>query len=168
MQELHQTTIKILNREIENLNSENGMVTPKVMKTAFQKKGFGLPYRLRLGRLQEDGCHLTPETTGDVIRVLRDIMSVNRINLYDRPNYVQSYISLDDLSDNLSSDFRIESSSSNSGADGQPGQMNWVPESSTKYTVRCSDCPENTGGQSDCLFLLHQNLFVASLKLLSF
>ena len=122
MQELHQTTIEILNREIENLNSENGMVTPKVMKTAFQKKGFGLPYRLRLGRLQEDGCHLTPETTGDVIRVLRDIMSVNRINLYDQPNYAQSYISLDELSDNSSdnigSDLKIESSSSDSGASG--------------------------------------------------
>ena len=91
MQALHQQTVELLNHEINAINDSNGMRTPTVSKNVFQKKGAGLPYRLRTPRLQSDGCHLTPESTGEWIQVLRDCMGVNRVQLYNKNSYGEAY-----------------------------------------------------------------------------
>ena len=100
MQSLHQKTIEILNDNIIKFNQDNGMQTPKGAKVVYQKKGAGLPYRLRSSRMQPDGCHLTPETTGEWIKLLKDTMNTNRIKLQDKPSYGLAYSSpCDRLSD---------------------------------------------------------------------
>ena len=90
MQILHQDTIHMLNNRIIAFNTENGMHTPKLAKYVFQKKGANLPYRLRLPRLKEDGVHLTEDTTGMWVRCMRDAFDINRMKLYNKPDFCES------------------------------------------------------------------------------
>ena len=87
MQNLHQDTIHLLNNRIIEFNMENEMCTPKLAKFVFQKKGENLPYRLRHSRLKEDGVHPTEDTIGMWVRCMRDIFEMNRMKLYNNPDF---------------------------------------------------------------------------------
>lgn len=79
MQFRHEESIKILNSYIDRLNSYYHMQTPRLAGYVFQKMGEGLGFRFRQNRLSDDGCHPTPDTVDEWIKIMREAMDTNRI-----------------------------------------------------------------------------------------
>ena len=96
MQTNHEESIKILNSYIDRLNFHYHMQTPRLANYVFQKRGEGLGFRFRQNRLSEDGCHPTPATVDEWIKIMREAMDTNRIRFQ---SHYSDFVDLEDVAD---------------------------------------------------------------------
>ena len=72
------------------------MQTPRLANYVFQKMGEGLGFRFRQNRLSEDGCHPTPATVDEWIKIMREAMDTNRIRFQ---SHYSDFVDLEDVAD---------------------------------------------------------------------